>query len=90
MLNPVYCRRLEDQSGWGVFRGIIRWAIHLSAKCRCRCPVPHVPIVKPDILDEKWEVCLGLGNSRAGAWSDYRNRKFNRASAPQPKEDGRG
>jgi hypothetical protein len=74
MLNPVYCRRLEDQSGWGVFQRIIRWAIHLSA----------------NILDEKWEVCLGLGNSRAEAWSDYRNRKFNRASAPQTKEDGRG
>ncbi len=58
MLNPVYCRQLEDHSGFGIFQGIVKWSKHLSA----------------EVLDEKWEVCLGLGSTRKAAWKDYRNQ----------------
>jgi len=53
-MNPVYCRQLEDKSGYGVFQGIIR---HSKA---------HGPV-----LDEKWELCLGVGKTARAAWKDY-------------------
>lgn len=59
MLNPVYCRRLEDNSGFGVFQGIKHWAKHLCAW----------------VLDERWETCLGVGRSAVEAWEDYRTQK---------------
>jgi hypothetical protein len=55
MLNPIYCRQLEDKSGFGVFQGIVHWSKYLFA----------------EVLDEKWETCLGVGSSRAKAWKDY-------------------
>lgn len=59
MINPVYCRQLEDKSGFGVFQGIAHWSNHLYRK----------------ILNEKWETCLGLGSSKEEAWEDYRTRE---------------
>lgn len=58
MLNPVYCRQLEDNSGFGVFQGIVGWSKGLARR----------------VLDEKWESCLGLGSSPEEAWEDYRTR----------------
>jgi hypothetical protein len=61
MLNPVYCRRLEDSSGFGVFQRIVLRRKNSSIA----------------VLDEKWETVLGLGETRAEAWKDYRNGKSN-------------
>lgn len=47
-MHSVYCRTLEDSSGFGVFRRVY--------KC------------------SRWEVCLGVGATRASAWADYRER----------------
>jgi len=59
MLNPVYCRQLEDKSGFGVFQGIVGWSKGLLREVR----------------DDRWERCKGLGSTREEAWEDYRNRK---------------
>jgi hypothetical protein len=56
MLNPVYCRQLEDKSGFGVFQGIVHYSKGLGK----------------NILDERWETCLALGSSRENAWKNYR------------------
>jgi hypothetical protein len=64
MLNPVYCRQLEDGSGFGVFQGILHWSKRLFR----------------EVLDERWESCLGLGQSRVEAWKDYRTRTMKDSS----------
>jgi len=55
MLNFVYCRQLEDKSGFGVMQRIVLWR-------------KNPPIA---VLDEKWERVLGVGKSTAAAWKDY-------------------
>ena len=59
MLNSVYCRRLEDSSGFGVFRRIVTWSSFLS---------------KP-LIDANWELCLCLGSTKNAAWENYQALK---------------
>ncbi len=54
--GSVYCRKLEDNSGFGVFERILRWSKSLARM----------------VQDEKWELCLGVGGTRTAAWADYR------------------
>lgn len=57
--DRVYCRKLEDGSGFVVcFGGILRTNEYGI--------FPVLP---------KWEEVLGLGKTRKEAWADYRSRK---------------
>lgn len=55
----VYCRRLEDGSGYGIFPGLRK--------------LPPVPINRGG--RDRWEQCLGVGTTVAGAWKSYRDWK---------------
>ena len=54
--HSVYCRQLEDGSGFGVFVGTLKENT-LPAYAGGR---------------ERWEQCVGVGSTRAAAWADYR------------------
>ena len=58
--NPVYCRQLEDKSGFGVFAGTAKENMAASPNRGGR---------------DRWEQCVGVGSTRAEAWKDYRTRK---------------
>jgi hypothetical protein len=60
MLNFVYCRQLEDKSGFGVFLGTAR-------NNRASDPLHGGR--------GRWEQCVGVGKTQAAAWKDYRTRK---------------
>jgi hypothetical protein len=51
----VYCRKLEDNSGFAVCQRIVGYN-NTSGK---------------SWIVEKWELCLGLGSTREGAWKEY-------------------
>lgn len=58
--QDVYCRRLEDNSGFGIFVGTrkenMAAAIHQGGR-------------------DRWEQCVGVGSTRSAAWADYREHK---------------
>jgi hypothetical protein len=58
--ESVYCRRLEDGSGFGVFVGTLK-----------ENTLPAFPVAGR----ERWEPCAGVGSTRAEAWADYRASK---------------
>ena len=68
VINPVYCRQLEDKSGFAVCQGIVRWGMtQWSDELGMR--------VFGYTLDPKWETCLGVGKTREAAWNDYHSKK---------------
>lgn len=60
MFNSVYCRELEDKSGFAVFEG--------TAKGNRAAERNHGG-------RDRWEKCVGLGGTREEAWKDYRTRR---------------
>jgi len=54
----VYCRQLEDKSGFGVFVGTAK-ENRAAAPNRGGRP--------------RWEQCVGVGITRRAAWKDYKS-----------------
>jgi hypothetical protein len=61
-MNPVYCRPLEYQSGFIVTN---------KTKGQNDSFLPDAPHGGRD----RWELVLGVGETRREAWKDYLNRK---------------
>lgn len=59
MKQSVYCRKLEDDSGFGVFQRKVAYSVAAGHK----------------VEDHKWEMCLGVGSTQKEAWEDYQARK---------------
>jgi hypothetical protein len=62
MKEAVYCRQLEDGSGFGVFVGTLN---------KNTLPAFPAPVAGRD----RWEECVGVGGTRVAAWADYRARE---------------
>jgi len=60
MRYPVYCRQLEDGSGFGVFEGTKKENTLPQGLHGGR---------------EKWELCVGFGRTKEEAEADYQKRK---------------